>query len=82
IRTGTVWINTWGAISEDFEEGGVKGSGYGYLARLARRGGVARSGRAPEYMVHQVDDACTFGRTWAPPVRIGGARRSRGRIKR
>ncbi|WP_406308288.1 aldehyde dehydrogenase family protein [Streptomyces griseoaurantiacus] len=31
VRTGTVWINTWGAISEDFEEGGVKGSGYGYL---------------------------------------------------
>ena len=31
IRTGSVWINTWGVMNEDFEQGGVKGSGYGYL---------------------------------------------------
>jgi acyl-CoA reductase-like NAD-dependent aldehyde dehydrogenase len=31
IRTGSVWINTWGVMSEEFEQGGVKGSGYGYL---------------------------------------------------
>jgi betaine-aldehyde dehydrogenase len=31
IRTGSVWINTWGVMSEEFEQGGVKASGYGYL---------------------------------------------------
>lgn len=31
IRTGLVWVNTWGLLSEHFEEGGVKQSGYGRL---------------------------------------------------
>jgi betaine-aldehyde dehydrogenase len=31
LRTGSVWINTWGIVSEHFEETGVKGSGHGTL---------------------------------------------------
>lgn len=31
IRFGVVWINTWGVLSEHFEQGGVKQSGYGLL---------------------------------------------------
>lgn len=32
IDTGAVWINCWGIESSDFEEGGVKASGVGYLS--------------------------------------------------
>ncbi|QJY46081.1 aldehyde dehydrogenase family protein [Pseudonocardia broussonetiae] len=31
IRAGLVWINTWGVLTEHFEEAGVKQSGYGKL---------------------------------------------------
>lgn len=31
LESGLVWINTWGLLSEHFEEGGVKASGYGKL---------------------------------------------------
>jgi betaine-aldehyde dehydrogenase len=31
IETAIVWINTWGLLHEDFEQGGFKHSGNGYL---------------------------------------------------
>ncbi|CAM5683116.1 hypothetical protein SANTM175S_07747 [Streptomyces antimycoticus] len=31
IRAGLVWFNTWGLLTEHFEEAGVKQSGYGKL---------------------------------------------------
>ncbi|MBP2335579.1 acyl-CoA reductase-like NAD-dependent aldehyde dehydrogenase [Saccharothrix coeruleofusca] len=31
VRSGVVWTNTWGLLSEHFEQAGVKDSGYGYL---------------------------------------------------
>lgn len=31
IRAGLVWTNCWALLSEQFEEGGYKQSGYGYL---------------------------------------------------
>ena len=31
LQSGLVWINSWGLLSEHFEEGGVKASGYGKL---------------------------------------------------
>lgn len=38
IRFGVVWINTWGVLSEHFEQGGVKQSGYGLLCGPAAIG--------------------------------------------
>ncbi|AHH99074.1 aldehyde dehydrogenase family protein [Kutzneria albida] len=34
VRAGGMWINTWGLLTEHFEQVGVKGSGYGYLGGL------------------------------------------------
>lgn len=31
VLTGLIWINTWALLSEHFEQGGMKASGYGYL---------------------------------------------------
>jgi acyl-CoA reductase-like NAD-dependent aldehyde dehydrogenase len=31
IDSGTVWSNCWAVLSEKFEQGGLKQSGYGYL---------------------------------------------------
>ena len=31
IAAGTIWVNTWALLSEHFEQGGMKASGYGYL---------------------------------------------------
>ena len=31
IKAGTVWLNCWGVLSERFEQGAFKQSGYGYL---------------------------------------------------
>lgn len=31
IAAGCIWINTWGLLSEHFEQGGFKASGLGYL---------------------------------------------------
>ncbi|MFS7872974.1 aldehyde dehydrogenase family protein [Streptomyces asiaticus] len=31
LRFGSIWLNTWGVMSEHFEQGGVKQSGYGML---------------------------------------------------
>lgn len=31
IAVGGIWINTWALLSEHFEQGGFKSSGYGYL---------------------------------------------------
>jgi betaine-aldehyde dehydrogenase len=31
LRFGGIWINTWGTMSEHFEQGGFKQSGYGTL---------------------------------------------------
>ncbi len=54
IRTGTVWINTWGAISEDFEEGGVKEAATATCAARER----SRSSRPSR---------CTWSRTTPGP---------------
>ncbi|MGW3353158.1 aldehyde dehydrogenase family protein [Nonomuraea rubra] len=35
LRFGGVWFNTWGVLSEHFEQGGFKQSGYGLLCGLA-----------------------------------------------
>ncbi|SES27823.1 aminobutyraldehyde dehydrogenase [Lentzea xinjiangensis] len=34
IQAGGRWIDTWGLLSEQFEQVGVKGSGYGHLCGL------------------------------------------------
>ncbi|MEV1179527.1 aldehyde dehydrogenase family protein, partial [Nonomuraea sp. NPDC049784] len=31
LHFGGIWINTWGVLSEHFEQGGFKQSGYGLL---------------------------------------------------
>ncbi|MFC0507082.1 aldehyde dehydrogenase family protein [Micromonospora costi] len=31
LRFGAIWVNTWGLLTEHFEQGGVKQSGYGVL---------------------------------------------------
>jgi betaine-aldehyde dehydrogenase len=35
LESGTVWINTWAAMADQFEEGGVKQSGQGRMRGLA-----------------------------------------------
>ncbi|HEX6223081.1 MAG TPA: aldehyde dehydrogenase family protein, partial [Chryseolinea sp.] len=35
LQSGTVWINNWAQVSDEFEEGGFKASGIGRLNGLA-----------------------------------------------
>jgi acyl-CoA reductase-like NAD-dependent aldehyde dehydrogenase len=35
LESGTVWINGWAAVADQFEEGGVKQSGHGRMRGLA-----------------------------------------------